>query len=111
LQTFECSFFLYPAFPFPAEFGGAKGEEEGAGKAKVVGVFDKVSTILDLENRHLDRSLLKVVDETLAEADRKVGREIGASLVSFREISIEEASEVGPSPRQRVSMCDGNGRR
>jgi hypothetical protein len=88
------------------KFGGAKGEEEGGGEAKVVGMIDEVVTILGSEGGDLNGIALKIVDNALAEATRKVRGEIGVSGVGLREIGLEEVSEEGPSPRQTVPVGD-----
>jgi hypothetical protein len=88
------------------EFGDAKGDEEGIGEAKVIGVFNKVTTIPDSERGHVNGLPVEVIDETLAEAEGKVGREIDVSGLSFGEVGLDEASEMGPSPRQTLPVSD-----
>ena len=84
-------------------------KEEGVGEAKVIGVFDKIATVLWLEQGHMNRSLLKVVDEALAEACGEVGGEIGTPLVSFGESRREEVLKEGPSLSQRVPIGNNDG--
>jgi hypothetical protein len=84
-------------------------EESGVAEAKVVGVLDKIETILGGERRHANRSRLKVVDEALTEACGEVGGEIGTPLVSLDESRREEVSKEGPSPSQRTPIGNGDG--
>jgi hypothetical protein len=88
------------------KFGGAEGEEEGIAEAEVVGVSDEIAAILGSEGGHLNGVALKVVDETSAEAEGEVRGEIDVSGAGLREIGVEEASEVGPSPREAVLIGD-----
>jgi len=54
---------------------------------------------------------VKVIDEAVAEAEGEVGGEIGVPGAGLGKISVEEAVEIGPSPRQTLLVGDVDGRR